>query len=75
MPCLAEIYEPRSDMSLETAQRAGGGPWPFLDAAQSCGRCFPTRLVSMLQHSPASDARSFGCLGSPSVFLALSTSL
>lgn len=30
MPWLAEIYEPWSDMSLETTKTEGDGPWPFL---------------------------------------------
>lgn len=34
MPWLAEIYEPWSDMSLQTAETEGDGPWPFLDVAE-----------------------------------------
>ena len=75
MPCLAEIYDLWSDMSLETAKTEGDGPWPFLDVAESCRRYVPTRLVSMLRYSHLSDACSFRCLGSSLVFLALSTFL
>lgn len=53
MPWLAEIYEPWSDVSLETAKTEGGGPWPFLDVAESCRQYFPIHLVSMLQVQPS----------------------
>lgn len=68
MPWLAEIYEPWSDMSLETAKTEGEGPWSFLDVVESCRLYFPIHLVTMLQHS---DACSFRAWVSSLVFLAL----
>lgn len=45
MPCLAEIYEPWSDMSLETAKAEGDGHWSFWMWWRAAGCSFPSICV------------------------------
>lgn len=44
MPCLAEIYEPWLEMSLETAKAEGGWALVLLDVLESCRLSFPIHL-------------------------------
>lgn len=69
MPCLAEIYEPRSDMSLETAKTEGGGHCSFWMWWRAAGWPFPSICVPAAAQLPE-RCLQLQVLGSSLVFLA-----